>query len=215
MNNNFELVGQDDKMEIYRLETEPFGTNTYIVFCSESTDSLLIDAPGNADVIKEKLKHTNLQSILMTHGHMDHVMALEELSSSLDAPLAAHEDDAGMLPVKVNQLLRDGDTIECGRVCLNVIHVPGHTAGSLCFKAGNYLFAGDTLFPGGPGKTAAPQDFKQIISSIKEKLLSLPDETVVLPGHGDSTTIGSERPLIEDFMDRGYDDNICGDVTWR
>ena len=215
MNNNFELVGQDNKMELYRLESEPFGTNTYIVFCSESRDSVLIDAPGNAELIREKLKGSNLQVILMTHSHMDHVMALEELSSSLDAPLAAHEDDAGTLPVKVNQLLTDGDTIDCGRVRLEVIHVPGHTAGSLCFKAGNYLIAGDTMFPGGPGKTATPHDFKQILSSIEDKLLTLPDETIVLPGHGASTTIGSERALIKDFMARGYDENTCGDVTWQ
>ncbi len=74
MNNKFELVGQDDKMELYRLETEPFGTNTYIVFCSESGGSVLIDAPGNAELIREKLKGSNLQAILMTHSHMDHVI---------------------------------------------------------------------------------------------------------------------------------------------
>ncbi len=214
MGKEIELIVQDDKMELFRLETEPFGTNAYIVMCRKSGDSVLIDAPGNADLIREKLEDSNVQGILMTHSHMDHVMVLEELKSKLNAPLAAHEKDAGMLPVNAYRLLRDGDIIECGRLRLETIHVPGHTPGSLCFKVEHYLLAGDTIFPGGPGKTATPQDFKQIMTSIEEKLLTLPDETVVLPGHGNSTTIGTERTLIEDFLSQGYDDELCGDVTW-
>jgi len=212
---DLQLIGQDDLMELFRLETEPFGTNAYIIICRNSGDSILIDAPGDVDMIKEKLKGTRVKYILMTHGHMDHIMVLEELYTALDAPLAVHERDAGMLTVKADSLLKDGNTIECGKVRLEVIHVPGHTPGSLCFRVGNYLLSGDTIFPGGPGKTATAQDFKQIVASIKEQLLILPDETVILPGHGEATSIGRERKLIETFISRGISNDRCGDVTWN
>ncbi len=214
MGRKFEPAGQDDRVKILRLETEPFGTNAYIVTCRESGDSLLIDAPGNADLITDQLKGSSLKGILVTHGHMDHIMALEELVKATGAPLAAHGEDARSLPVSVSRLLQDGDIIECGRARLETMHVPGHTAGSLCFRAGDFLISGDALFPGGPGKTATPENFRQIITSIREKLLSLPDRTIVLPGHGEATTIGRERPLVEDFLARGYDEDLCGDVTW-
>ncbi len=214
MGKDFELIAENEKMELFRLETEPFGTNAYVVVSKGKRESVLIDAPGNADLIKNKLKDTSMQGILITHGHMDHLMALEELYSELDAPLAAHADDAGTLPVNPDRLLQDGDTVECGDVTLEVLHLPGHTGGSICFRVENHLLSGDAIFPGGPGKTATPDDFKQALASIQEKLLPLPDETVILPGHGGSTTIGRERRLIEAFLKKGLDDNLCGDVTW-
>lgn len=214
MGKNFELIRETEMMELFRLETEPFGTNAYVVVSKNNRESVLVDAPGNADLIKQKLNETKLQGILITHGHMDHLMALEELYGDLGAPLAAHADDAGTLPVKPDRLLQDGDTIECGDIKLEVLYLPGHTSGSICFRAENYLLSGDAIFPGGPGKTATPDDFRQALESIREKLLPLPDDTVILPGHGDSTTIGRERKLIEAFLKDGYDDNLCGDVTW-
>jgi len=214
MGKDFEVIAETEKMELFRLESEPFGTNAYVVVSKGNRESVLIDAPGDADLIKKKLKGTSVQGILITHGHMDHLMALEELYSELDAPLAAHADDAGTLPVKPDRLLQDGNIVECGDVTLEVLYLPGHTSGSICFRAENYLLSGDAIFPGGPGKTATPDDFRQALASIQEKLLPLPDDTVILPGHGDSTTIGRERKLIEAFLKSGYDDNLCGDVTW-
>jgi len=213
--NKIELIDRINNTELHRLETEPFGTNAYIVSCCESRKAVLIDAPGSADLIKEKFKDTEVQFILMTHGHGDHTMALEELHEDLKAPLAVHDGDAAMLPIKADHLLKDGDLFQCGSDKMEVIHVPGHTPGSLCFKIGKYLISGDTLFPGGPGKTGSEKDFKIIMTSIKEKLLTLPDETVILPGHGNQTTIGEERKQIEDFINKGYPDNLHGDVTWK
>jgi len=215
MDKKVELIGQDNQMELFRLETEPFGTNTYIVLCRDSGEGVLIDTPGNPEIIKEKLKNTRVKYILMTHGHMDHIMALKELYAALDAPLAVHEGDAGKLPVKADTLLKDGNTIECGKLKLEVIHTPGHTPGSLCFRVGKYLLSGDTIFPGGPGKTGTPRDFQQIFASIKENILTLPDETVILAGHGDATTLEKERKLIEAFSSRVHSDDLCGDVTWE
>ncbi len=214
MGKDFELIKETEMMELFRLETEPFGTNTYVIISKNNRESVLVDTPGNADLIKNKLQGTKLQGILITHNHMDHLMALEELYSDLDAPLAAHADDAGSLPVKPDRHLQDGDTVTVGDVKLEVIHLPGHTGGSISFKADSYLLSGDAIFPGGPGKTATPDEFRQALASIREKLLPLPDDTVILPGHGGSTTIGRERKLIEAFIKDGYDENLCGDVTW-
>ncbi len=215
MKSELELVGQDEQMQLFRLETEPFATNAYIIICRASGESILVDAPGDTEIITEKLKNTTVKYILLTHGDEDHIMALEELYEALGAPLAVHAGDAGMIPMVPDCLLRDGNTIECGKLNLEVIHAPGHTPGSLCYRLGNYLISGDVIFPGGPGKTETPLDFKQLLSSIMDQLLPLPDETVILPGHGNSTTIGRERKLIEAFFLSDIGDDLCGDVTWE
>jgi hydroxyacylglutathione hydrolase len=214
MSKEFEKIFDSADLELLRLETDPFGTNAYIVTCKQSGETVLIDAPGNADLIENSLKGKALQYIVITHGHMDHIMALEELCDKLQAPVAAHEDDAGGLPVKPKVVLKDGEIIECGKLKINVLHTPGHTPGSLCLKIGSILISGDTLFPGGPGKTGSPESFATAIDSIKRKVLNLPDDTVIIPGHGASTTVGKERPAIEAFLKRGYAESLFGDVTW-
>ena len=150
----------------------------------------------------------------MTHNHMDHVEALAELKSALNVPLAAHADDAAGLPVKPEQLLKDGDTISFGEIQLNVLHTPGHTPGSLCFLTGQYLISGDTIFPGGPGKTWSPADFKKIVASLTAKIFTLADDTEVYPGHGDGTIVKKERQAFETFSSKSLDPNLCGDVVW-
>jgi glyoxylase-like metal-dependent hydrolase (beta-lactamase superfamily II) len=214
MSKAFEKIFDNDSLELLRLETDPFGTNAYILTCKQTGESVLIDAPGNADLIENKLKGKKVLYILITHGHMDHVMALEELSGTLQAPVAVHSGDAGGLPVEPEKLLVDGDVLDCGRLKIEVLHAPGHTPGSVCLKTGDILISGDTLFPGGPGKTGSPESFASVIASIKSKILTLPDETIIIPGHGASTTVGTERPAIEAFLNRGYDKTLCGDVTW-
>jgi len=215
LSKKLQLIGQVEQMELYRLETEPFGTNAYLLIDRDSGESVLVDAPGDADRIAEKLAGSKVKYILMTHGHMDHIMVLEELQGRLGATLAAHEGDAGLLPVSPKLLLEDGDRVACGDFTLEVIHAPGHTAGSICFRVGKYLLSGDTIFPGGPGKTATPDDFRIITASIRDKIMVLPDETVILPGHGEATTVGREKGLFEAFSAREHDGGFCGDVTWE
>jgi hydroxyacylglutathione hydrolase len=210
----FDLVVRDERLEILRLETAPFGTNAYLITCLGTGETLLIDAPGDADLILEKLRGTSIEQIVITHGHMDHLMVLEELGSALDAKIAVHEGDAGMLPVKADRLLDDGEILECGNLELEVLHTPGHTPGSICLRVDGYLISGDTIFPGGPGKTARAEDFQTVLTSIREAVLTLPDETVILPGHGTATTVGKERPLIEAFIESSNDAETFGDVTW-
>ena len=145
---------------------------------------------------------------------MDHVQALAALKSALNVPLAAHADDAGGLPVKPEQFLNDGDTISFGEIQLKVLHTPGHTPGSLCFLTDRYLISGDTIFPGGPGKTWSPQEFKKIVESLTNKIFTLPDETQVYPGHGDATVLKKEKYEFKVFSSRPHDPDLCGDVVW-
>jgi hydroxyacylglutathione hydrolase len=208
------VVVKDESIQIEKLELGPFGTNTYILTCQKTTHSVIVDAPGEADKVLKRLKGTNPNYILMTHNHMDHVDALADLKSALKVPLAAHKADADALPVKPDQFLNDNDMISFGEIQLNVLHTPGHTPGSLCFLTGSYLISGDTIFPGGPGKTWTPAAFKQIVESLTTKIFVLPDETQLYPGHGEATTLRKERQDFEIFSSKPRDSNLCGDVVW-
>ena len=179
------VIVKNDSIQIEKLSLGPFGTNTYLLICQNSKDSVIVDAPGEAGKVLKRLEGTRPRYILMTHNHMDHVEALADLKSALNVPLAAHAEDAGSLPVKPEQFLKDGDTISFGDIQLRVLHTPGHTPGSLCFLTGQYLISGDTIFPGGPGKTWSPADFNKIVESLTAKIFTLADDTEVYPGHGD------------------------------
>ena len=207
-------VVQDNAVMIIRLELGPFGTNAYIVVCQATLDSAVVDVPGEADEIVKQLANTNPRYILITHNHFDHIMALDELKTKLKVPVAVHPLDAGGLPSRPDMELNDGDTIEVGKLKIKVLHVPGHTPGGLCFLTGKYLVSGDTIFPGGPGKTGTPADFKQIVKSIETRLFVLPDDTEVYPGHGNATVLGKEKKEFAIFASKPHDPKLCGDVLW-
>lgn len=207
-------VEKDESIKIERIETEPFGTNAYIIECRASRESVLIDAPGESDKIAEQLKDSNPQYILITHNHFDHTGALKDLKSRLNIPMAAHPSDADRLPLSPDWLLNDGDVVSFWDIELKVMHTPGHTPGSLCFLKGRYLISGDTIFPGGPGKTDSPAYFQQIIKSLKEKIFVLPDDILVFPGHGESTILKKERDEFAAFSSRPHPPDLCGDVLW-
>jgi len=208
------IVAEDNTTRIEKLELGPFSTNAYIVTCLRTRDSALIDAPADPNIIKEKLKNTLPQYILLTHNHIDHIGALAQLRAELKVPLAAHASDAKNLTPDPEILLNDGDTVQLGELRFTVLHTPGHTPGSLCFVVGRYLISGDTIFPGGPGSTSSPDDFKQIINSITEKLFVLPDDTQIYPGHGNSTVLKNEKEEFAAFASRHHEPNLCGDVLW-
>jgi glyoxylase-like metal-dependent hydrolase (beta-lactamase superfamily II) len=208
------LVAKDDNIEIEKLELGPFGTNAYVLVCRATGDSVLVDTPAEASKIMKRLKGTNPRYILITHNHMDHLGAFSELKAKLGVPVGAHPLEAGRLPSPPEVLLNDGDIVSFGNIELKVLHTPGHTPGSLCFLTGQYLISGDTLFPGGPGKTSRPADLRQIIESITEKIFVLPDDTQVYPGHGDSTVLKKEKDEFAVFSARAHDPGLCGDVLW-
>ncbi len=205
---------KDDDIQIERLELGPFGTNAYIVVCPRTRESVLIDTPAEANKIRRRLEGTNPKYILLTHNHMDHLGAFAELRTALKVPVAAHTADTGNLPSPPEILLSDGDTVQVGNITLEVLHTPGHTPGSLCFKSGRYLISGDTIFPGGPGKTRTPDDFRQIINSITKKIFTMPDDTQIYPGHGDSTSVKQAKDEFAVFSSRPHNLNLCGDVLW-
>ncbi len=208
------LVEKDDTLQIHRLELPPFGTNAYILMCQVTKESVLVDAPGSADKILENLKETDPKYILMTHSHMDHTGALSSIKRKIEIPLAAHPEDAKRMPLSPDILLKDGDIISFGNIDLKTLHTPGHTPGSLCFLFRKYLISGDTLFPGGPGKTGTPADFREIVESITKKLFVLPDEVLIYPGHGSSSYIGKEKEEFALFSARPHLSDLCGDVLW-
>ena len=208
------VVAKDEDIQIERLELGPFGTNAYIVVCQKTRHSVLIDTPAEANIIIDRLHGTNPRYILLTHNHMDHLGALAELHSKLKIPLATHASDTGNLPSPPEILLNDGDTVSFGKLQLEVLHTPGHTPGSLCFRVGRYLISGDTIFTAGPGKTGSPAAFRQIIKSITEKIFVLPDDTRIFPGHGEATVLKKEKDEFAVFSSRPYNPNLCGDVIW-
>jgi glyoxylase-like metal-dependent hydrolase (beta-lactamase superfamily II) len=208
------LVVKDDKLQIEKLIVGSFDNNCYIITCPKTGESAVVDAPAEAGRILEGLKGTHPQFILITHTHMDHLGALSELQSKLGIPVAVHPLDARRLSLQPEILLGDGETVSIGNVKLKVLHTPGHTPGSVCFLTGKYLISGDTLFPGGPGKTGSPANLRRIIESIKEKIFCLPDDTQVHPGHGDSTVLIKEKEEFALFSSRPHDPNLCGDVLW-
>ena len=187
------LVAKDEDIQIENLILGPYGTNSYILICARTGDSVVVDAPAEASVIQKQLKETTPRYLLITHNHFDHTGALKALKAELAIPVAAHPEDATQLPLKPDILLKGGEALSFGKVELKVFHTPGHTPGSLCFYTEDYLIAGDTIFPGGPGKTSSPENLKQIIESITSIIFTLPDDTRIFPGHGDSTVLKQEK----------------------
>lgn len=207
------VVAEDSTIRIVQLDVGGgMVSNAYLLVCQQTADSVVVDTPGDAGRILEQAKGTNPKYILITHNHFDHLGALAQLRAELRIPVAAHSLDA--LPVPPDILLNDGDTISFGKLELTVMHTPGHTPGSVCFHTGKYLISGDTLFPAGPGKTGSPDALRQIVKSITDKLLVLPDDTEVFSGHGDPTVLRKEKQEIAVFKSRRHDPNLCGDVLW-
>lgn len=199
----------------FQLITFPLGewnTNCYILV--SGGQSVIIDPAAEPERILAAVEGTDLKFILLTHAHGDHVQALDEVLQATRAPLCLHPADAAKFNIDGGLDLNDGDLIVVGDSELTVVHTPGHTPGSLCFRFGRQAIVGDTLFPGGPGHSTTPTALAQILASLQDKLFAWPDETVFYPGHGEGSTIGTVRPLFEAFMARPRPADLCGDVEW-
>jgi len=197
---------EDSQAEIHKLVVGPMDNNVFILRCKETGDSVLLDAANEHEKLLPLCQQLNVRRVLETHGHWDHIQAVPAVrDAGYDVGITAQ--DAGMLP-SYDSILEDESVIEVGRLRLHTIHNPGHTPGSMSFRleGSPVLFSGDTLFPGGPGNTSFEGgDFPTIIRSIEDRLFSkLAPETIVMPGHGDDTTIGAERPHLQEWIDRGW-----------
>jgi hydroxyacylglutathione hydrolase len=201
-------------MIIKTLTVGSFAANCYIVGSSETKRGMIIDPGADADIIMKTVQQTGLSIsiIVITHAHMDHVGALREVQKKTNARFAIHEAEKGFVfstpmrmltslgvspvksPPKPDRLLRDGDLIDLGDLHFEVLYTPGHSSGGICLLGHGVVFSGDTLFKFGIGRTDFPgMSHERLIKSIGEKLMVLPDETIVYPGHGPPTTIGDER----------------------
>jgi glyoxylase-like metal-dependent hydrolase (beta-lactamase superfamily II) len=181
-------------MEIKRLEVGSFENNCYLVSCRQTGEAVIIDPAAEAPKIIREARGKKIKYILITHGHMDHIGALDEVREKIQAPVGIHERDSRALRQKADFFLADGQVLKIGHLEMKTLHTPGHTPGGICFLIGNVLFSGDTIFPNGPGNTELPgADYRQILKSIHSKIFTLPDETVIYPGHGLETTVGREK----------------------
>lgn len=199
-------------MRFHRLVLGALGTNCYIIADENTNEAIMFDAPDNSDIILEFLKENGytLKKIMLTHGHYDHILALDDLKRETEAMICIHSKEAEFLEdynlnlsammnspykkVSADTQLSDGDVIKFHDIDIKVIHTPGHTGGGVCYLIGDILISGDTLFDHSIGRTDMPTgDFDTLISSIKTKLMSLDDGIKVYPGHGAETTIGIER----------------------
>lgn len=195
----------DNGLRVKKFEVGTMGNNCYILVDADTNDAIMIDAAWEPDRILAEAEGLKIQRILTTHGHEDHHAALDPVRQKLGVPGGIGTADADMLKSRPDFTVQDGETFRFGRHELRAIHTPGHTPGSTCFLIGKHLFTGDTLFPGGPGNTKGDQQrFSQIIDSIRSRLFSLPDDTHVYPGHGADTTIGTEKPHLQEWIDRGW-----------
>ncbi len=199
------LHWSDEQAEIHKVVVGPMDNNVFVLRCTQTGDAVLIDAANEHEMLLELCRRLGVRQVIETHGHWDHIQAVPQIR---DAGYSVHvtQEDAEMLP-SYDEILEDESVIEVGRPRLHTIHNPGHTPGSMSFRleGSPILFSGDTLFPGGPGNTSFEGgDFDAIIESIDRKLFTLPADTLVLPGHGDDTTIGTERPHLQEWVDRGW-----------
>ncbi|KDF01943.1 Zn-dependent hydrolase [Mycolicibacterium aromaticivorans JS19b1 = JCM 16368] len=199
---------------IVKMSVGPMDNNTYVVTCSHSGESLLIDAANDAELLVDLVREQapKLALIVTSHQHFDHWQALEALAEATGVPTAAHQLDAEPLPVTPRRYLADGDTISVGDLIFDVIHLRGHTPGSVALalrpageRTATHLFTGDCLFPGGPGRTIRPEDFESLWFDLFDRVFKVyGDDTVVYPGHGDDTTLGAERPHLAEWRERGW-----------
>lgn len=194
-------------VRIRRLEVGPLENNVYVVACSSTGRALLVDASFDADQIVAACADLEVDQLVATHGHFDHVNAADAVRAALDIPFRIHPLDVtdDICDVPPDGDLADGEVIQVGEIEVRVVHTPGHTPGSVTFLVGGRALTGDTLFPGGPGATRWDySSFDQIIESVRDQLFVLADDTGVHPGHGDPTTIGAERPSLQEWIDRGW-----------
>ncbi|HSJ44082.1 MAG TPA: MBL fold metallo-hydrolase [Euzebyales bacterium] len=195
---------------VFTLDSQSFDVTNNVWLVGDDDEVVVIDAAHDAALIWEAVGGRRVPMIVCTHGHNDHINAAVELGDLVDAPIALHANDRMLWnAVHADRApdldLSDGQVISVGGVDLTVVHTPGHSPGSVCLRGNGVLFSGDTLFQGGPGATGrAYSDFDAIIASIRDRLLTLPQDMVVHTGHGDSTTIGEESGSLPDWIARGH-----------
>ena len=201
-------------LSITKVAVGPMDNNAYLLRCTQTGELALIDAANEADTLLALVGDTPLATIITTHQHWDHHAALRAVQQATGAATAAHPEDVSGLPIPVTRAVQHGDTITVGNARVSVIHLRGHTPGSIALlydgngelAAEPHLFTGDSLFPGGPGNTEHDAErFASLMTDLEERVFAvLPDGTWVYPGHGGDTTVGAERPHVPEWRARGW-----------
>lgn len=203
-----------DALTITKMSVGPMDNNAYLLVCRATSEALLIDAANEYERLSDLIGHgpdrPSLRTIVTTHQHADHWQALGALAGAYGTDTVVHPLDADPLPVPPDILVEHGDTLSVGEITLEVIHLRGHTPGSIALlyrdpKGHPHLFTGDSLFPGGVGKTTSPENFASLIDDVEQRIFAqLPDETWFYPGHGDDSTLGAERGKLAEWRERGW-----------
>ena len=195
---------------VSKIAVGPMSNNAYLLRCRDTGEQVLVDAAAEPEALLDLIGEDGIAAVITTHRHADHWQALGEVVAATGATTVAGRLDAEGIPVMTDVLLDDGDEVAFGSVTLRAIHLVGHTPGSIALlyddpEGQPHLFTGDCLFPGGVGKTAGPEDFASLYDGVVTKIFDvLPDETWVYPGHGNDTTVGRERPALEEWAARGW-----------
>lgn len=203
-----------DALSITKISVGPMDNNAYLLVCAATNEALLIDAANEADRLSDLIgsgpNRPTLRTIVTTHQHPDHWQALGATAGAFGANTVAHPADAEPLPVPPDVLVEHGQTVNVGECELEVIHLRGHTPGSiaLVYRDPNghpHLFTGDSLFPGGVGRTTSPENFTSLVDDVSSRVFDvLPDDTWFYPGHGDDSTLGEQKPHIDEWRERGW-----------
>ncbi len=198
-------------LTISKLAVSEMANNAYLLCDPATGEAVLIDAAAEPEALLALIGDADVRAVVTTHGHWDHHRALPEVIEATGAVTVAHPADAADLPVPVQRPVEHGETLRVGGQTLEVVHLRGHTPGSIALVwrgpegAGTHVFTGDSLFPGGVGKTWSAEDFARLVDDVEERLFgALPDDTWVYPGHGGDTTLGAERPHLAEWRARGW-----------
>lgn len=206
---------ESDALKVFKLGSlGPYANNGFVLVDKASNESAIIDAVPEIDRVIEAAAGTEVRLVLFTHSHLDHVWSFDELKAAVSAPFHMHPDEPNADHARIDVHLRGGETIGLGRTRIGVIHTPGHTPGGLCYYAAPLCVVGDTLFPGGPGRSDNAAALQTLIESIRERLHVLPDETLLVNGHGDDCTIAQSKAEYADFAARTHEPSLHGDVLW-
>ena len=208
--------------QLSQLTLGPWPMNAYLVRDVPTGEIAIVDPGAEPEKILAQIDPGLCQAILITHGHQDHIGALDEIKARTGAPVYIHPEDAERFNLSYDYPLFDGIKILLGNEEITAIHAPGHTPGQTCFQldrldepVGARILVGDTIFVGGPGRTESARDFTTTMDTMQQVVFTWPDRTRFFPGHGPSGVIGKERPAFNQFVIRGWPSDLHGDVTWE
>jgi hydroxyacylglutathione hydrolase len=210
------MSSRETRMELRTRAVGPWQTNSYVLICPTTRQSILIDPAGEPGTLLQMVAESNPIAILLTHSHIDHTGALNEMRARLNAELMAHSGlRPGLKSPQADRWLKHGDTVQVGEHALKVYHTPGHTDDIICFaiEGDPRVIVGDAIFEGGPGHTSSAEAFQTTLQTLRNIILTWPDGTVCYPGHGPSFRLGDRRAAIEAFLSKDHGD-FFGDATW-